>query len=107
MIDAKGDKEIAVVDLPEAFLHADNDEDVLMFMKGKLSELMSQIAPQTYQKYVMIENGQKVLYVKIQKALFGMLKSALLFYKKLRAHLESCCKQNNEWKTKDHNLACQ
>ena len=56
---------------------------------------MSLISPQTYQKYVMIENGQKVLYVKIQKALFGMLKSALLFYKKLRAHLESCCKQNN------------
>ena len=26
------------------------------------------IAPQTYRKYVMIEKGQKVLYVKMQKA---------------------------------------
>ena len=36
-----------------------------------------------------IEKGQKVLYVKVQKMLYEMLKSALLFYKKLRNNLES------------------
>ena len=76
VIDAKEDREIAVVDLPGAFLLADNDQDVIMFMKGKLAELMSLIAPQTYQKYLTIENGQMVLYVKIR-----MLKSALFFTK--------------------------
>ena len=60
-----------------------------MFMRGRLAELMIMIAPQTYQKYVTIERDQKVLYSKAQKALYGMLKSALLFYKRLRSDLES------------------
>ena len=71
-----------MVNLPGAFLHAKNNQDVLMFMKGKLAELMSLIAPQTYRKYATIEKGQEVLYVKMRKALSGMLKSVLLFYKK-------------------------
>ena len=50
---------------------------------------MMMIAPWTYQKYVVIEKVQKVLYVKVQKAFYGMLESTLLFYKKLRNDLES------------------
>ena len=78
-----------MVDLPEAFLHAKNDQDVKMFMRGRLAELMSLIVPQTYQRYVTVKKGQKVLYVKVQKALYHMLKSVLLLYKKSRGHLES------------------
>ena len=58
-------------------------------MKGRFAELMMMVAPTTYQKYVTIESRQKLLYLKVQKALYGMLKSALLFYKKLRVNLES------------------
>ena len=35
-----------------------------------------------------MEKGQKKLYVKVRKALYGMLKSALLFYQKLRSNFE-------------------
>ena len=35
-----------------------------------------------------MEKGDKVLYVMIQKVLYGMLVSAVLFYKKLRKDLE-------------------
>ena len=52
-----------------------------MFMRERLAEQMTMVAPQTYQKFVTIEKGQKVLYVKVQKALYGVLKIALLFYK--------------------------
>ena len=45
MINSKEKQEIAVVHLPGAFLHADNDEDVIMFMWDRLAELMSLIAP--------------------------------------------------------------
>ena len=69
-------------------MDADNDQYLIMFMRGRLAELMSLIAPQTYQKYVTIEKGQKMLYVKVQKALYCMLKSAFLFYKKLEGDLE-------------------
>ena len=36
-----------------------------------------------YTKFVTVDNGQYVLYVYILKALYGLIKSALLFYKKL------------------------
>ena len=49
--------------LPGAFLHADNDQDVIMFMQGRLAELMSLIAQQTYQKFITVEKGQKVLSI--------------------------------------------
>ena len=73
----------AIVNLLEAFLHAENDEDVVMYIQGRLAELLVMLAPQAYSKYIAIQKGQKVLYVKMHKALYGMLKSALLFYRKL------------------------
>ena len=42
-----------------------------------------------YRKYVVIEKGEMVLYVPLLKALYGYLRSALLFYRKLLADLES------------------
>ena len=74
---------MAITNLPGAFLHADNDETVMMFMKGKMAKLMVQVAPQIYRIYITtIKQGEKILYMKVQKAFYRMLKSALLFYKK-------------------------
>ena len=58
-------------------------------MHVKLADLFVQVAPEIYREYVVSEHGQKILYLELQKALYGMLKSALLFYKKLRSDLES------------------
>ena len=42
-----------------------------------------------YRKYVTTgPNGEPILYVRWFKPLCGLLRSALLFYKKLRADLE-------------------
>ena len=68
VVDTKEGRQVAVVDLPGAYVHVDNDEDVVMFMNGRLVELETMIAQQTYEKYVMIGKGQKVLYVRVQKA---------------------------------------
>ena len=41
-----------------------------------------------YSKYMTMErNRNKVLYIKLKKALYGCLKSAILFYRKLAADL--------------------
>ena len=70
------------MDLPGALLHAENDEVVVMFMKGKMAELMVYVALQIYRKYIMtMKQGGKILYMKMQKALYEMLERALLFYK--------------------------
>ena len=58
-----------------------------MKIRGKLAEILVKKSPEIYHDYVGIENGKKVLYVVLQRAL--QLKSALLFYKKLQKDLES------------------
>ena len=59
-----------------------------MILKGRLAELMVQVAPNLYRKYITIDwKGKAILYVKMQKAIYGLLRSALLFYRKLVADL--------------------
>jgi hypothetical protein len=77
-------------DIPSAFVNMDVDKDMLMVLKGELAEMMIKIAPQVYRKYVTVgRKGTPILYVKLQKALYGLLRASLLFYRKLRKELES------------------
>jgi len=51
---------------------------------------MVKITPNLYRKYVTTNaKGKPVLYVQLEKAVYGMMKSALLFYRKLVADLLS------------------
>ena len=77
-------------DIPGAFLQADNPDYVLIRLDGILAELMVQVAPALYRKYVTTNaEGMAVLYVQLEKAVYGMMKSAILFYRKLVADLTS------------------
>ena len=49
---------------------------------------MVETSPETYKDYVVYENGTPVLYLVLVKALYGLLESSLLFYKKLVKDLE-------------------
>ncbi len=82
--------EAACFDIPGTFLHADSGKDITIILKGRLAELMVQILPNLYRKYISVDRkGTTILYIKMQKASYGLLRSALLFYKKLVAYLES------------------
>jgi hypothetical protein len=50
----------------------------VMWMNGTLAELMAKTDPKLYPKYLTNEKGKKVLYLPLQKALYGMIKSALI-----------------------------
>jgi hypothetical protein len=51
---------------------------------------MVKTAPNIYRKYITVDaKDQPVLYVKLQKALYGCLRSALLFYLKFVGDIES------------------
>ena len=87
-IDAYEERDNTIVDVGVAFLHADNDEEILIKLRGKIIELLVQLEPTIYRKYVTTgPNGEPILYVRLLKALYGLLRSALLFYKKLRGEL--------------------
>ncbi len=88
-IDAKEHRKVATIDIPGAFLHANNEDYVIIKMVGTLAELMVKTNPKLYRKYVVNEKGCSVLYLRLQKALYGMMKSTLLFYRKLVAELRN------------------
>jgi hypothetical protein len=88
VIDAKEGRDVATVDIPGAFMQVDQEDLVHMKMEGKMAELLVKLDPKLYRKYVQIEKGKKVLYVQLKKALYGTLKAALLFWKKLTEKIE-------------------
>jgi hypothetical protein len=54
-----------------------------MRLREKVAEVMVKVAPEVYRKYVFVNwHGELVMYVKLLNALYGILKAALLFYKR-------------------------
>jgi hypothetical protein len=77
-------RKVRCYNVPSAFVNTDVDEDVLMVLKGELVGMMIQIASQVYRKYMTVDKkGTKLLYMKLQKALYGLMRASLLFYRKL------------------------
>ena len=64
-------RDSAVLGIPGSFLTTDMEEYVIMVLKGRLVELILNTKPRIYQKFVRIENGQTILNIKLQKAIYG------------------------------------
>ena len=82
VIDAYEGRDVATLDVPGAFLQAklpEEDRDVHVILDGQMAELLAKIAPDVYQKYVHWKRGQSYIYCKLNVALYGTLKAALLF----------------------------
>jgi hypothetical protein len=90
LLAAKEQRKVQCYNVPSMFMNTNVDEEVIMVLKGELVEMMIQIAPKVYRKYVSIDKkGTKILYVKLQKALYGLMRASLLFYRKQRKELEA------------------
>ena len=56
-----------------------------MMLRGELREIMVQVDPKLYRPFVSLDRkGTPVLYVQLFKSMYGLLRSALLFYRKLK-----------------------
>jgi hypothetical protein len=94
VIEAKEQRDVMTCDIPNAFIQAllpkkDLGEDrVVMKITGVLVDMLVDINPKLYRPAVVLENRKKVLYVEVLKAIYGMLKAALLWYKTFRRELE-------------------
>jgi hypothetical protein len=86
-INAKERRRVMSIDVPGAFMHADIDELIHVRLEGPMAELLTRVDPEKYRKYVVEENGKQVLYVELQKALYGTLQAALLFWENLSSFL--------------------
>jgi hypothetical protein len=62
-IDAKESRKVVTVDIPRAFLHANNEDYIIIKMVGTLAEWMVKTNLKLYQQYVILEKGRSVLYL--------------------------------------------
>ena len=81
LIDAHEDRDVAIFDVPGAYLQAEmpKEKKLLMKFRDEFVNIMCEVNPE-YKKYVVKENGKEVLYVKILRAIYGCIESALLWY---------------------------
>ena len=79
IIDAIEERDVAITDVKGAYLNAKMKGEVLMKITGKEVDLFCLLDP-SLEEFVAIENGKRVLYVQLDKALYGCVQSALLWY---------------------------
>jgi hypothetical protein len=81
MIDVYEGRDVAIFDIPGAYLHAEmpKDKTVLMKFRGQFADIMSKVNLE-HAKNIVYENGKKVLYIKVLQAIYGCIESALLWY---------------------------
>ena len=79
MIDAHEGRDVATADVAGAYLKADMDDFVVMKFTGESVDILCNMNPE-HTNFVSNEKGNKVLYVRLVKAIYGCVKSALLWY---------------------------
>jgi hypothetical protein len=79
IIDACEHWDVATADVAGAHLHALLKDFTPLRMEGELVDIMCDVCS-IYKEFVTYENGKKVLYLQLLKALYGCVKSALLWY---------------------------
>ena len=87
VIDAKERRKVVTCDVPGAFMQVDIDEVVHVRLEGALAELLTKVDPALYTEYLVKENGTTILYIQLDKALYGTLSASMLFWKDLTGHL--------------------
>jgi len=83
VVDAIERQHVICADIPGAFMQANIDEIVHVKFEGEIAELLVMVDPSLYKQYLCYEQGKPVIYVQLQKALYGTLQAALLFWKEL------------------------
>ena len=80
MVDAHEDRDVGTADVAGAYLKTDMD-DFMIIMKftGQSVDILCATCP-LHIPFVIIENGVKVLYVRLKKAIYGCVKCAMFLW---------------------------
>jgi Reverse transcriptase (RNA-dependent DNA polymerase) len=86
MIDAMEGRDVATIDIPSAFMQAFIDETIHIKFDNELIDLLCEVDP-SLKQFVSYENGKRVLYTKLNKALYGTVQASRLFWERLSSFL--------------------
>ena len=85
IIDTEEERDVAVIDIPNAFIQTRVDNEKYMVyirFRGFLVDLMIEIVPGVYGPYVKLDkNGTKLLILQCLNAIYGTMVASLLYYK--------------------------
>ena len=80
IIGALEGRDVAVVDIPGAYLSENMDDRVHRVLRVTRAELVVAADPALYLPSIRYETVQEVLYARLQKTLYSCLKISFLFY---------------------------
>ena len=87
IIDAFEKQDVTTADITGAYLKAHMKDFTIMKFTGPSVDILCGMKSK-YKEFVTIENGARVLYVKLLKALYGCVQSALLWYQMFYTYLK-------------------
>lgn len=81
LIDASEGRDVGLLDVSGAYLRSvfPPDQFIILKFEGEFVDIMIDVNPM-YASEVRMENGKKVLYVRLIQALYGCMESASLWY---------------------------
>ena len=79
LVDVIEGRSTAITDIKGAYLNAKMKDEVIMKIYGPEVDLFCEIDP-SLKQFVTTERGRKTMYVQLDKALYGCVQSALLWY---------------------------
>ena len=91
IIDAEEGRDVAVVDIPNAFIQTkieDEADMAIIKLRGILVDMLLDIAPAVYQSFVTTDKaGSKQLIVQCKNAIYGTMVASRLYYRKFSKSL--------------------
>ena len=92
MIDSLEDRDVAIVDIPNAFIQTvveDDEDKVVMRIRGHMVDVLTKVAPKVYGPFVSTDKqGRKQLLVECLNAIYGTMVASLLYYRKFTTSLK-------------------
>ena len=73
VINALEGQDVAIIDVPRAFMQANMDELMHVRFTGTMVDLLLEVDPSMYKPYVIYEGKERVMYVELLKALYGTI----------------------------------
>ena len=91
IIDAEEKRDVAVIDIPNAFVQTrveDEKDMAIIKLRGVLVDILVALAPDVYKSYTSTDKkGSIQLLVQCQNALYGTMVASLLYYRKFTKSL--------------------
>ena len=98
IVDAMEEREVGTADVPGAYLQADMEDHVILKMTGRSVDALCE-TDESYRALVRTEKGMKVIYLRLKKALYGCIKSAMLWYNLFTENLKEMGFEINPYDT--------